>query len=262
VYVATFGLAHQMPSLGPFTLAPFYGGLQEAVQTSQGAQIGLPLGLTATVTGFLQNYLGLTDATVTCPAASFKSLGADPCVGERVRGRTYGIEVLVRRAITKRVTGWIAYTLSRSTREAHLPGDAQALEVVPSEYDRTHVLNVIAAYDFGRRWRAGARFFYYSGNPYTRMIAGIEPVPPFNRDRLPDFYRIDVRLEKAWRVSESGTIAVVLEAFNATLRKEAVGVFCDFGPGIGLSRQSQPQNCQVHEVGPLAMPSLGVEGRF
>ena len=37
------------------------------------------------------------------------------------------------------------------------------------DFDRTHVLNVAGAYDLGRNWRAGARFyFYYTGSPYSR----------------------------------------------------------------------------------------------
>ena len=70
------------------------------------------------------------------------------------------------------------------------------------------MLNVIGAYDLGRGWRAGARFYYYTGRPYSRRVFGYT-IPPFNEERFPDFYRIDARIEKAWRVGEKGRIAFV-----------------------------------------------------
>src|SRR5262249_6205728 len=153
------GVSHQRPSffvpLPGVQIGRLEGGVQTAIQASQGAEIALPADITLAPAVFLHDYLDLTDLTSTC--ASIGSGDAiSSCADQRVRGRSYGIEVLVRRSLTKRITGWVAYTLSRTTREAHPTGANQALQTVPGEFDRTHVVSAIGAYDFGAGWRAGA----------------------------------------------------------------------------------------------------------
>jgi TonB family protein len=257
-WVATFGVSHQPPSLfvpvPGLQLSELKPTLQTSLQTSQGIEVALPAEVTVTSTVFLHDYQGLSDLTATCSSATTTD-GRDPCVDERVRARTFGLELLARRPLTRRLAGWVSYTLSRSTRETRVPGVARSGVVsVPSEFDRTHVLNVVLAYDLGRGWRAGARFFYYTGRPYSRSVQGIA-VPPYDSERLPDFYRIDARLEKRWRLGESRSIAMVLEGLNVTLRKEAVGVTCK-----GTARLED--DCAVDWVGPVTIPSLGVEALF
>jgi hypothetical protein len=160
--------------------------------------------------------------------------------------------------LTKRLTGWLSYTLSRSTREAHLPGNPESVVEVEtlSEFDRTHVLSLVGAYDLGAGWRAGARFFAYSGLPYTNTRGG-EPVLPYNDERMPAFYRIDVRLEKRWRLGPRVTIALVFEGMNVTLNKEAVAATCSPTPG---ESPKGFDTCTFQTVGPISIPSVGVEG--
>jgi len=262
-WISTFGVAHQPPSF----VVPVPGvqiggldqGLQTSLQVSQGIELALPAEFTATATGFLHDYIGLSDVTATCINADVSSTrsATNDCVSQRVRGRTYGVELLVRRSLTKRLTGWLAYTLSRSTREAHALGsNPEALQDVLSEFDRTHVLSAIGAYDLGRMWRAGLRFFYYTGRPYTQTFHGIA-VPPYNAERLPDFYRFDVRLEKGWRVGARGRVAFVVEGLNVTLHKEATDVICQSSPN-GLARDV----CRPETIGPVSIPSIGIEGAF
>jgi hypothetical protein len=53
---------------------------------------------------------------------------------------------------------------------------------------------------------------------------------------------------------------VVLEGLNVTLRKEATGVTC--GTTAGPDDVDLGNGCVADEVGPIAVPSLGVEGAF
>ena len=101
------------------------------------------------------------------------------------------------------------------------------MATVVSDYDRTHVLNAILAYDLGLRWRAGARFVFLSGAPYSNL-AGNVPVPPYNDYRDPPFFRVDVRLEKRWSLGKDGYIAFIAEVQNVTLSKEVTpfGLSC------------------------------------
>ncbi len=271
--ISTIGLAHQVPGLvvtvpdaTPLLASPgVEQGLMSSVQASQGVEVALPEGFVLTSTGFLHHYTGLPDVTSPC------SITPDPsrCLDLSVDGRAYGLEVLVRRSLTERFAVWIAYTLSRSERQAHAYDPRLPVAWIASEYDRTHVLSAVAAYDLGRRWRAGARFFVYSGRPYTHTYENV-PVAPYNTERLPGFWRLDLRLEKSWLVGETGRIALVFEGINVTLNKEAVDAQCQPRPGIrNLGYQGGPlppgatyDPCTLDELGPITIPSVGVEGSF
>jgi hypothetical protein len=168
------------------------------------------------------------------------------------------------------VTGWISYTLSRSTRETRgtiVPSSnsitqaaaGQPLQDIPSEFDRTHVLNAVAAVDLGAGWRAGGRFVFYTGRPYSPQVNGI-PVSPYNSLRMPSFYRIDVRLEKRWHAFGRGYVSFVLEGLNVTLNKEAIDVTCV--NGNIQSSALRYDKCSPEYIGPVAAPSIGVEAGF
>jgi hypothetical protein len=282
--VSTIGVSHQPPAfvvpIPGLQLGNLSAGLQTSVQTSQGLEVTLPYAFTLVSTAFYHRYLGLSDFVTTCGingSAGVTDGSVTDCVDQRVKGRTLGLEVLLRRPLTKQLTGWISYTLSRSTRETRttsydlgnetpIPSAYTSIPQVttyneiPSEFDRTHVLNVIGAYDLGRGWRAGARFYYYSGRPYSARLFGV-PVPPFNQERFPDFHRFDARVEKTWRWGEKAKVSVVFEWLNATLRKEATTVTC--GENVGpQSTLAEAKDCQFEFIGPVTMPSLGVEGIF
>jgi TonB-dependent Receptor Plug Domain/Gram-negative bacterial TonB protein C-terminal len=278
-WLSAFGLSHQYPALRvgavPAILLSVPGfprgdsELQTVAQASQGVEVALPADFTLTTTGFLSGWSGLTDLTANCiqimPATSPPQTGNAPppqvpftCPSNQpVQGLAYGVEVLLRRPLSKRLSGWLSYTLSRSTRGEHFitatGGDAAA--TVVSDYDRTHVLNAILAYDLGLRWRAGARFVFLSGAPYSNL-AGNVPAPPYNAYRDPPFYRVDVRLEKRWSLARDGYIAFIAEVENATLSKEVTP--------FGLSCKGTPTmtQCSHSSIGPLTLPSAGVEASF
>ena len=283
-WLSSIGLSHQYPSLrvsaipAPLVSVPGFPFGREQLQTvlrgSQGIELTLPEAIVMTVTGFVAGWSGLSDLTANCiqimpanmPGRS-EAEGPPPPLpyhcpaDEPVTGRAYGLELLVRRPLSKRLSGLLAYTLSRSTRKAHFVtaegGDAVAN--VPSEFDRTHVLNAILAYDLGAGWRSGARFVFYTGTPYSELDGNL-PVPPYNAQRDPPFFRLDVRLEKRWRLGNSGSIAFVLEGQNVTLSKQTSSLGTDC---IGdASPDSHTTRCKRATIGPLTLPSVGVEAFF
>jgi TonB family protein len=283
-WLSSFGMAHQYPSLrlgdvpAPLISVPGFPfgdrQLQSAMQGSEGFEVALPADLVLTATGFYSYFWGMTDLTASCvqrepatrppPAPGEPTLVVPPYVcpnNQPVHGRAYGVELLLRRSFSKRLSGWLSYTLSRATREAHFitPAGTDDLATVPSEFDRTHVLNAIVGYDLGRRWRVGTRLLFYTGTPYSKL-EGSSPVPPYNAYRNPVFYRVDFRLEKSWRVGRSGSLAFVLEGQNVTLRKEVSGLGIDC-EGQG-SAQGETNTCKQSTIGPLTIPSVGVEAFF
>jgi TonB family protein len=282
-WLSSFGLSHQYPVLRvgavPALLVSVPGfpagdsQLQTAAQASQGLEFTLPADFTLTTTGFLSEWSGLTDLTANCiqimpattPPQNGNSMPAPvpwTCPSnDPTHGIAYGVEVLLRRPLSKRLSGWLSYTLSRSTREEHFltptGGDVQA--TVVSDYDRTHVLNAILAYDLGARWRAGGRFAFFTGSPYSNLSGNV-PAPPYNNQRTPPFYRIDVRLEKRWRFLKDGYIAFIAEVQNVTLSKEetSYGMDC-MGNQTNAGGTTQ---CKPSTIGPLTIPSVGVEASF
>jgi TonB family protein len=279
-WLSTLGLAHQYPSLRvgniPALLVSIPGfplgdrQLQSAEQASQGFELALPADLTLTASGFYSHFWGLTDSSAQC--FQFQPGSVDPrppgagqppfvCPdNEPVDGQAYGVELLLRRPFSQRLSGMVSYTLSRSTRRAHFltPAGGDDVATVASEFDRTHVLNGILSYDLGRRWRVGTRLLFYTGTPYSQRDGSL-PVPPYNAYRRPAFYRLDFRLEKRWSLGPTGSIAFVLEGQNVSLRKESSqGLDCQ----TLATTQSETTTCKNSTIGPITIPSVGVEAFF
>ena len=80
-------------------------------------------------------------------------------------------------------------------------------------------------------------------------------MPPYDSERLPPFFRVDVRFEKRWPLGAHGHLAFVIEALNATLQKESTDVAC-----TPSGRPGQLDACAPQSVGPISVPSIGIEG--
>jgi TonB family protein len=257
--VHAYGIASQAPST-PITLPglamPYLrGGLQRAVQTSAGAEVDLPQDFSATGTVFHNAFYGLNDALGTAQIELIDIERSDSLL-TKSRGTAFGLELSVRRKLTQRIGGLASYTLSHSTRTA----DGQRFV---SSYDRPHVFTAAVSVDLGRGWRAGGRFVGYSGIPMRPAKPAfpeqIVAVPP---ERTPTFLRLDMRLEKRWQLGKAYWISGVLEMLNATLSREVTGYECSTAigvPGVGTLGSA---GCAERVVGPISVPSLGVEGGF
>jgi len=264
-WVGAVGVVHQFPSLrvgtAPATVATVPGfsdpatPLQASYQISQGLGFRLPGRVTLTTTAFLSRSLGLTDVTAEC--AEIREPGPTGvstrylCSDAPVQGTARGLELLVRRSLTQRLGGWLSYTLSRTTREAHFgAGGRELIAEVPGDYDRTHVLNAALALDAGRNWRLGARAAFYTGKPYWPPLDG-GTSPPSGSRRLPSFFRLDLRAEKRWSFEGGGSVALSLEVQNATLSADVTGLAC--APASGAQR-----GC-IMEKSTVTVPILGIE---
>ena len=166
---------------------------------------------------------------------------SEPGGSEDTRGGGWarGGELRVKRSLTRRLGGFLSYTLSSSTRAV---GRAEG----PSAYDRRHVLGAALGYDWGRGIRTGVRGTLYTGVPADVAYLAAAREPP----RTSAFYRIDVRSEKRFRVGDAGHISIVFEVVNLTLNREA------------LSESCNAYACKERRVGPITIPNLGLEGGF
>jgi hypothetical protein len=123
--------------------------------------------------------------------------------------RAYGLEVLLRKN-TGKLSGWIAYTLSRS--EQQTPG-RNATETginngnwYRSGYDKLHNLSITSTYEHSKKWNFGANFVLQTGQPITLPNGQYEyglngpneqpiTIPSYglrNGNSLPAYHHLDV----------------------------------------------------------------------
>ena len=235
--IHAYGVAHQTPSfvvpIPGLTPGDLQGGLQSSVQTSAGIEVDLPESTTATATVFHNAFYNMNDALG--DRSNTTTGGIGNALTQRARGQAYGFEFFLHRRLNKRLGGFLTYTLSRSTRTLNN-------STFPSAFDRTHVANAALAYDLGRDWRAGTRLVFYTGTPVITPTGGLVIAQPtLSTSRNPAFYRVDVRLEKRWKLSQKAWISFIAEVMNVTLSKETY-------------------NTTV--IGPITIPSVGAEAGF
>ncbi len=166
------------------------------------------------------------------------------------RGYAYGLELIARRNVGS-WTGWIAYTYGRSYRANPTKGDITR----PYVLDQPHSLTIVGTTALGPKWRLGGRFRYTTGNPFTPVAGAYvdgsgDWVPvdgPILSQRLPDFYQLDLRLDRIWR-RPWGVMMLYIDLQNAINRANAEGVVYN----EDYSRRS-------HTNGLPIFPSIGVE---
>ena len=190
-------------------------GAYRAMHASAGVEQALGESLDVEVEGF---YKYLTDRVVAVPG------GAEPYFINDGTGRIYGLELSGRYAPDDDTFGYFAYTLSRSERRDR--NDAWRL----FDEDRTHVLSAAINRALGRGWEVGARFRLASGSPETPVQSAVFDVNTgqymavygaTNSVRTPLQHRLDVRVEKQWRLGPAKLAAYVdvINVYNATQRE-------------------------------------------
>ena len=146
-----------------------------------------------------------------------------------------GIELLLRKNEGK-LTGWIAYTLSRS--EQRTPGRT-AIETGINNgnwyftpYDKTHDLSITTNYVLNKKWDLSANFLFQTGQPITSPEAQYKfqnfSIPNFeqrNSSRLTNYHRLD--LAANYTPDQKGrpyTGKWVFSVFNAYNRQNAANI--------------------------------------
>jgi TonB family protein len=250
------GLFHQPPQ--PEALDHLFGnpelGLERAIHTGLGAEWKPADKWTGDLELYYIDRRDLVEFT--------RDAVRDPQTGEirpinfrnsRI-GDTIGVELMVRREVTRNFYGWLTYTLSR-TRE--LEFDDIVYE--PSTFDQTHVGNAVASYRFAAGWELGGRFRLATGRPITPLVDGTFDADGgryrgvsggFRSERRKTFQQTDVRLEKTW-VLDTWMVGVYLDVQNLFNVENVEATQYDY-----RFRQQAP----VTSV-PF-LPTLGVRGQW
>ena len=116
--------------------------------------------------------------------------------------RASGIEILFQKNEGK-LTGWIAYTLSKS--EQRTPGRTEKEIGINNgnwyftPYDKTHDFSLVSNYRINARWNLNFNFIFQTGQPITYPNAQYQfqrfSIPNYearNSSRLPSYHRLDI----------------------------------------------------------------------
>ena len=237
---AGIGLFHQEPDFGEDY--PRFGnpalGPEKAWHYAAGAEWHVGRGLNLDATLF---YKSLSDLVSPTSATTIQNGAVVPLIYDNGgRGRVLGLEVLLRRDFSDTLTGWIAYTLSRSRRL-----DSGASEWRLFDFDQTHILTALGSYKFARHWTLGGRFRFVSGNPRTPVVGSVwngtadryEPLfGAVNSARNPTFHQLDLRIDKRW-VFNRWILVTYLDVQNVYNHRYAEGLSYSYDYS-----QSKPQS--------------------
>jgi len=241
------GIYHQPPRfvvpLPGLDEMPLKYGLLKSYQTSLGAEIPLEHRFQLSTEGFF-NYMdptifdlsvnaatvGTSANTTLLPTQVLQGMDRGDMIVNRLTtpqtGRAYGLEFLLRRQAKSGIFGWISYTLSYAER--HRDGTW-----APYDFDRTHLVNIVAGLPLRRNWDIGVRMSYQSGLPAT-TTAG------YNTARADGYLRFDVRVDKR-AVYKSWLLDFYVDITNVALLPEEVT------PGQTIR---------------YVLPTVGFRGRF
>jgi hypothetical protein len=165
-------------------------------------------------------------------------------------GHAYGLELIARKNIG-RWTGWVAYTYARSYRR----NPQRRTESHPYVLDQPHSFTLLGSALLGRGWRAGGRFRFTTGNPFTPVAGAymdgdgdwIAIDGPLLSQRLPPFAQLDLRVDHVWK-RPWGVLALYLDVQNVTNRGNPEGV-----------TYSEDYTRRTYTTGLPIFPAIGVE---
>jgi TonB family protein len=242
------GVFHQPPT--PQETAPVFGspGLHSnrAIHYTAGVEQQLAKQIDISVEGFYKQLDSLVARTANASGNfDYNNSGA---------GYVVGAESLLRYRPDARFFGWVAYTLSRSTRRSS-PNDAFAL----FQYDQTHILTMLGSYRLGRGWEFGARFRVVSGSLTTPCNGGL-----FNSSagsyaclsassysqRLPLFHQLDLRLDKRWQF-EGWQLSAYLDVQNVYNHGNVEALNYNYN-----------YTQEIFQTGLPIIPSVGIRGEL
>ncbi len=157
-----------------------------------------------------ENLFRLEDGEVTPPNPDFRYDNA-------LRGASHGFEIFLQRRSANRVSGWVSYAYARTRRRDLVRG-----ETYPGEFDQAHTMNVYGSYRLSQSWNLSLKARFGSGFPYPGYFDRIGPDyylgTERNRERLPYYGRIDMRLNKAFFFTRS-KLSLYLEVLNVLNRE-------------------------------------------
>jgi len=156
---------------------------------------------------------------------------ANPLFLNSGRARSYGLEVLLRKRISRWVYGWISYTLSK-TEELQRPGE----QWQRGPFDQTHVLSMLIGFRPSTQVEFSARLRVATGNPerqvtgavFDNLVGRYVPITlPVGSARLPGFAQLDFEVNNIW-TADVFRLGLYVDVENALGRRNGETLAYDF----------------------------------
>lgn len=151
--------------------------------------------------------------------------------------RAYGLELLLRKN-AGRLTGWIAYTLSKSEQQTPARNENETGinfgKWYNTAYDKPHDISVTATYLLSKKWTLGGIFTLKTGLPtnlpqgkYNYFGLSIPQYGARNESRLPVYHRLDISATYTPDTKEGQRYKSewVFGVYNLYNRKNATSIF-------------------------------------
>ena len=139
-------------------------------------------------------------------------------------GNSVGFDLLLRKSMTEKLSGWLALSLSKSERTNTVTG-----QTFDFEYDQPYNLSLVMDYRVSDLWSLSGKLWLHSGNVYTPIVGAAEdPDSPgtydpvyaeINSDRLPDYSRMDIRIERNFPRADGKRTQLYFEILNVLDQK-------------------------------------------
>lgn len=133
-------------------------------------------------------------------------------------GYSYGAELFLKKS-KGRFKGWISYTWSKTERKFDQVDEGRAY---PATWDRTHDLSLVGMFDLSDKWQLSSSFAFRTGDartfPIGKYTVNGKVYNQFgerNRNRLPNYHRLDIGATRKLKNNENFESSLTLSLYNA-----------------------------------------------
>ena len=186
-------------------------------------------------------------------------------------GYVGGVEAFLRHRVRDKFFGWISYAYTHAERRENPDVTYQ-----PYLFDNTHIVSIVANYNFSPDFEIGAKWQYLSGTaeaPISSIVLIQDPVTrglnplfaSFSRvlgAKLTPYHKLDLRISRKWNFMGM-KIGGFIEVLNVYNRKNTIEFIQNEGT---FEIQGEEVTIEEHEVGearqlPL-LPYIGLTLEF
>ncbi|MDE0634221.1 MAG: TonB-dependent receptor [Candidatus Poribacteria bacterium] len=175
-----------------------------------------------------------------------------------------GVEAFLRHRVPDKFFGWISYSYTHAEQQ-----ESPNVAYQPYIFNNTHIVSIVANYNFSPDFEIGAKWQYLSGTsgaPFSTMIPIQDPVtrglnPLFAgfdrivRAKLTPYHRLDFRISKKWNLFGM-KIGGFIEILNVYNRKNTIQFIQQAGTFEVLGEEITVEEHETEEEESNQLPLL------
>lgn len=224
--------------------------------------------------GFYKQYdkipFSITDGIpLACKGNNYGVIGNE-ALSSTAQGRAYGIEILMKWLIAKKLNLASSFTLFKSEYRNN-----KQSEYIASAWDNRYIFNMSGTYNFPHNWSLGMKISCIGGAPYTPYDVEKSSLvtawnaqgrpyydyTKYNTGRLPAFGQLDVRVDKTFYLKRC-MLGFYIDLQNVTNSKfKQPDILMSTGvienPSAPMAEQRYKMKYITQKSGTL-MPTLGI----